>query len=297
MSIDPRPLLFILILIHLSCKTAKKAGMNDIEIVEELSKNDHSLSSPKKGEWLFDHDEPGQSFAQYKSDQPVMPDSIRRKLYLQPLGQFSKVQENIIKYTAEYLTLFFGLKTIVMPVIHDTIIPPGARRIREGGSIQLFAPYILDTILKKSIPANAIALMAITGKDLFHDPSWNFVFGLASLKERVGVSSIYRYSEQPIDSLNYPLCLSRLINTASHEIGHMFSARHCTNAICVMNGSNSLPESDTKPNRLCSECLSKLQWNIGFDVKNRTKLLAKFFEDHRLASDYLLIQADLALMK
>jgi archaemetzincin len=34
--------------------------------------------------------------------------------------------------------------------------------------------------------------MAITEKDLYPKPDWNFVFGLASYTEQIGVTSMYR---------------------------------------------------------------------------------------------------------
>jgi archaemetzincin len=258
-----------------------------------LKENDVQLDRPKAGEWLHEHKEPGQTLNRYQAVHPVRATSLQNTIYLLPLGTFSKAQQNVIKYTADYLTLYFSLPTKVLPVLSDSLIPTDARRERGGGSVQLLAPYILDSVLKERIPNDALSLMAITEKDLYPKSSWSFVFGLATLKERVGVSSIHRYSREPIDSLNYPICLGRLISTSSHEIGHMLSMRHCTYAVCVMNGSNSLSESDSRPNRLCSQCLSKLHWNLGFDVRKRIIALDSFFIHHRLDRDYKAIHRDL----
>ena len=52
-----------------------------------------------------------------------------------------------------------------------------------------------------------------------------------------------------------------------------------------MNGSNSLPESDTQPLRLCPPCLKKLQWNRGFDVLERYRKLEAFCKEHGLANE------------
>lgn len=275
----------------------QKSTLNDVEIIRELKQNDRQLKTPEKGDWMYEHKEPGQTFAQYKAGHPVTPNEQQKKIYLLPLGKFTRPQEDVIRYTADYLQIFFGLETIVLNAVSDSIIPPSARRDRDDGSVQLLAPYILDSILKKSIPADAITVMAVTEKDLYPKPSWGYVFGLASLKERVGVSSVYRYSKQPIDSSNYALPLGRLIKTSSHEIGHMFSVRHCTRAVCVMNGSNSLAEADTRPNRLCTECLHKLHWNLGFDVRQRLVALDSFFLQHQLKRDYQLTDRDRALIQ
>ena len=291
-------LFLILISALSSCSgTQKPEAVSHVAgIIDTLHKNDIGLQQPKPGEWLYEHKESGQNLAQYITADPVRPDSLRKTIYLLPLGKFTKDQENVIRYTADYLALYFGVPTRILPPEPDAIIPENKKRNRQDGSVQLLSTYILD-LLKKRIPHDAIALMAITEKDLYPKPSWNFVFGQASLQERVGVSSIYRYSAQPIDSVNYPLCLGRLISTSSHEIGHMLSMLHCTYAVCVMNGSNSLEESDSKPNRLCSQCLSKLSWNTGVGIRKRSKSLDSFFMRHRLVRDYDVMHADLELVK
>lgn len=271
-------------------------GKPDSFITERIAKNDKPMNNPQPGDWLNKHHESGQTLKQYKSINPVSPDKIRNKIYLQPIGEFSVEQEKIIQYTADYIQLFFGLSTIISPSLSDTIIPENSKRITVDSSIQLLAPYILGNILRPNIPQNAIVVMAITEKDLYPNPSWNYVFGLASLKNRIGVSSIYRYSQTEIDSSNYSICLERIIKTASHEISHMFSMRHCIHAVCVMNGSNSLTESDSRPNRLCSECLSKLHWNLKFDNLKRLNSLKKYFITHHLNRDYELTIADLNLL-
>lgn len=286
--------LYLLVLLSISCQ--QKKDLNGMALINAIKENDEQLSTPKPGEWLYEHHEPGQTFTQYKAEHPVTPNKTQNKIYLQPIGNFSDQQKKIVEYTADYLHLYFNLPTEVSSPISDKIIPDSARRTREDGSIQLLATFILDSLLKKHIPKDAIVVMAITEKDLFPKPSWGFVFGLASLQERVGVSSIYRYSKQPLDSTNYSTCLGRLISTSSHEIGHMFSMRHCIHAICIMNGSNSLSESDSKPNRVCSECLHKLYWNLKFDNKKRLLNLLSFFAKHHLKRDYALLEKDLALL-
>ncbi|EDY16810.1 hypothetical protein CfE428DRAFT_5619 [Chthoniobacter flavus Ellin428] len=50
---------------------------------------------------------------------------------------------------------------------------------------------------------------------------------------------------------------------------------HCTYYSCVMNGSNHLAESDSRPLHLCPVCLRKLQWSTGFDVVARYTALEK----------------------
>jgi predicted Zn-dependent protease len=43
--------------------------------------------------------------------------------------------------------------------------------------------------LQGYLPEDAFCLLGITMEDLYPNPSWNFVFGEAALRERVGVAS------------------------------------------------------------------------------------------------------------
>lgn len=47
--------------------------------------------------------------------------------------------------------------------------------------------------LQGRLPEDAFCLLGITMEDLYPEPSWNFVFGPASLNERVGVYSFARH--------------------------------------------------------------------------------------------------------
>lgn len=52
-----------------------------------------------------------------------------------------------------------------------------------------------------------------------------------------------------------------------------------------MNGSNSLAETDRQPLHLCPDCLGKLAWNRGLDVRRRYERLAGFLAAHGLADE------------
>jgi archaemetzincin len=111
------------------------------------------------------------------------------------------------------------------------------------------------------------------------------------------VSSMARFVDAPLNAGNYAGCLERMIKTSSHEISHMFSFHHCIHAVCVMNGSNSLNESDSRPNRLCSECHRKLQWNVGFNAVKRIEGLHAFFKKHDLIVDAAWMDKELAVVE
>jgi archaemetzincin len=285
----------IFFILLLSCTGNHNKGFDQdgLSLIDAGASLDVKLSRPQPGEWLYEHKEDGQTFEEYKLAEPVSPNSRQRKIYLQPVGKFTSIQNDVIRYTADYLAMYFGLETVVSDPIDDNIIPYTARRKREDGHEQLLTTHFLNSLLPARFPDDAIVVMAITEKDLYPAESWNFVFGQASLKKRIGVSSMYRYTIDFLDTLNYPVCLERLIKTSSHEIGHMFTCQHCTYAICVMNGSNSLYESDMRPNRLCTQCQKKLYWNLKFDVVERARKLSAYFKKHKLETDYKIISADL----
>ena len=58
---------------------------------------------------------------------------------------------------------------------------------------------------------------------------------------------------------------------------------HCVRYECVMNGSNSLGETDRQPSFACPECQEKLRWNAGFDPRARWAALAGFYASVGLA--------------
>ena len=75
----------------------------------------------------------------------------------------------------------------------------------------------------------------------------------------------------------------------THELGHMFGLAHCTAYRCLMNGSNSLPETDAAPLHLCPVCLRKLQSAVGFEPAARYAALQAFYLEHGLddAADWV----------
>ena len=282
--------IIILILGTLSCK--EKAPENK-STIQKLSVNDIKLADPKPGEWLYAHEEFGQTFNQYIQTKPIRPTKDRNVIYLQPIGAFDSLQQSYISDTQSYLRIFFGLDVELLQTMDDSAIPDAARRVGSQGNEQLLATYILDEMLKKRLPQDAIGLMAITAKDLYPRASWNYVFGLSSLEDRVSVTSMYRLH----DELDQRKGLSRLIKVSSHEITHMLSMKHCVHALCLMNGSNHLVEVDSKPNRLCSECTAKLTWNINLDPVIRLELLSSFFEQNGLTADHQMMLRDLKTLK
>lgn len=274
-----------------------KKGSLQLPNFEALSILDKPLSEPKPGDWLSSHDENGQSFDQYfKNKNLVSPLQNKNTIYIQPIGSFTSWEKRIIDWNTEYIQLFFGLKTVQLKPISEKNIPKDKQRIHLGNE-QIDASYIINNLLPKRIPKDGIVIMALTAKDLYPKPEWNFVFGLASYQKRTGVSSIFRYSDESLNEKNYHLCLQRIIKTSTHEISHMFSVAHCINAVCLMNGVNNREEADSRPNVLCSECLTKLSWNLNFDNVVRFNRLIIFMNEHHLDNDALVLGNQLNVLK
>lgn len=165
------------------------------------------------------------------------------------------------------------------------------------GHEQLLAGYLLNDVLKEEKPLNRIALMGLSELDLYPKPEWNYVFGLASYHDKVAVSSIYRLQDGELTSENFNLCLSRLLKISSHEIGHMFGLHHCIAADCVMNGTNSMEETDRHSIRLCSVCQRKLNSCIQYDNKKRLSDLEKYFKNNDLNDGFDLMKKDIGIIQ
>jgi len=263
-----------------------------MDVISALKTNDVALKAPQAGEWLAEHQEEGQTAAQYKRCSPTRPSELVNVIYLQPIGVFDSVNMELVNYTAEYLEICFGLKVWILEPLENRVVADSNTRIGTKKNLQIYAQAILQ-ILKNRKPADAVVYMAITERDLYPRPDWNFAFGVASYKERIGATSMYRLLDYQVGRLDFEHSLSRLIKVASHEIGHMFTLHHCTHAVCTMNGSNSLGESDRKPNRFCSECTDKLTWNLHLNVLDRLHRFQEYFKKHKLDKDLRLIEADL----
>lgn len=247
------------------------------------------LPTPRPGDWLAQHEEPGQTYADYRAEDPITPDEQRGVLYVLPIGEFSPARQRVLEATLAILPPWFGLPVTTLPALPLSEIPADAQRTSpQGPWRQLRSTWLLEEALRPRLPADGACLIGFCADDLWPGPGWNFVFGEASLRHRVGVWSLYRNGDPGADERAFRLCLERTLKTATHEIGHMFSQRHCTAWLCNMNGANHQDESDRQPLWLCRECLPKLLWACGLDGATRARNLTQYCEEHRLpaASHY-----------
>lgn len=245
--------------------------------IQHMAKLHTPLGEPQAGDWLIDHNEKGQSIVQYGKSGPNQPNKVRNKLYIVILGEPAPKQKEILSVAESYLTAFYGLPTRRLAPIPLEAIPDTARRMWD--SEQFLTPYLLHEVLAPDLPEDAFAYLMFTTEDLYPKESWFFVFGQASLRERVGVWSMHRYGDPEEDEAAYELALIRTLNTSAHETGHMFGIKHCTRFECAMAGSNSLEESDRRPNYFCPQCDLKVCGNTQTDPVARYLRLAQFWAD------------------
>jgi archaemetzincin len=238
------------------------------------------VPAPGPQDWLAVHPEPGQSFDQFVQSRPNRPDKKRNVIYLLPLGEFPHGQAPPVDALREYAAAFFALEVRVLPALGLSEQRITTRRNATSGNRQLLTTDIL-AILKTRIPDDGFCLLGITMEDLYPDPSWNFVFGQASLRERVGVYSFVRYDPafygRPRGEDYEKTLLRRRSKVLVHETGHLFGLQHCLYYHCAFNGSNHLAESDARPLHACPVDLHKLYESIGFDVTRRYANLYRFY--------------------
>lgn len=268
---------------------AKQSDANDPEpefYRAKMEKIRHlfvAKGKPQANDWLASHPESGQTFNQYRSIGPNRPTAERTKLYLQPIGDFTAEQLEVIKTLRQFMGIVFGLSVEFLPQKKLSEIPAAAQRLNGfTGQRQLLSTHILYQILKPTRPADAVAVLGLTNVDLWPGKNWNFVFGQASLADRVGVWSTARLGDPIKESA---LFLRRVLQVAVHETGHMFSIKHCITYECCMNGANHQGESDKAPLVFCAECEAKLWWACRMEPAKKAEALHAFGKEHKLSPD------------
>jgi archaemetzincin len=271
---------------HVPDAAARREAIGDLDEVpaEQRALFDPAgfepIEAPAPGDWLAEHAEPGQSFRDYVRGRRNLVAEKRRTLYLLPIGGLERPGSPDIATLAEYAGIYFGLPVKTLEPV--AVEQAGAReRLNpHSGERQILSTDVL-TYLERTLPADAYALIALTDIDLYPDPSWNFVFGQASLMDRVGVFSFARYvpgfGGGTAEGDPAPLVLRRSLKVMVHEVGHMFGIHHCIWFRCVMNGSNHLAETDTRPHHLCPVDLHKVWHATRVDPADRYRRLARFY--------------------
>ncbi len=169
------------------------------------------------------------------------------KIVLVPIGN---VPKEILTFLKEKLAKKFGVEVVIgksLPFPYYAEVP--SRK-------QFSSSQILDKLLEAK--GGKERILGLVDVDLFVE-NLNFVFGQASLTEKVALISLTRlrqeFYRQPPDA---NLFLERTLKEAVHELGHTYGLNHCPNSECVMHFSNSLADTDYKKSDFCSNCEKKL---------------------------------------
>ncbi len=252
---------------------------------------------PGRSDWLTLHTEKGQEFAAYRDFSARPADATRHIIYLLPLGDFPEETSPSFEELRAYTAAFYQLEVRLLPAYDPHELEFSPRKNPHTGQRQILTTDVMQW-LKPRLPADACCLLAVTMADLYPRASWNYVFGQASIDERVGIFSLARYDpafwgdERGRDYRT--IILQRSCKVLVHETGHMFGLQHCIYFACVMNGANHMVETDRQPQALCPVCLRKLQFATGFDARKRYESLARFYRAHRWYDDLDLVNRQLA---
>jgi archaemetzincin len=254
------------------------------EVEDRLRPLATPLGEPEIGDWLAEHREKGQTFRQYLAANPVRRGRDLTTIYLCLLGEFTHPQQTILGHTQQFLGLCFDAPVQLRRRVPLADVPARARRRHpDWGDDQVLTTYVLREVLEADRPADALAYLALTASDLWPGEGWNFLFGQANLRQRVGVWSIYRNGDPGAGAAAFRLCLRRTLMTATHETGHILTMKHCTAFNCLMNGSNHQEERDRRPLHPCPVCLRKLLWNLQAEPVGYLRRLEAFCREHALA--------------
>ena len=243
------------------------------------------LKTPGPSDWLTHHSESGQTFRQFTEGKPNYPNSGQHKIVLLPLGEFPENEQAELELLRQFTAKFFMMETVWLSplAIDETKMP---FKVSESRRRQLYTEDAIEELIKH-LPDDAYCMLAVTMEDLVPRGNWNYVFGQASFRERVGVFSFARFDPKFFgeELVAGPIIARRRCLVLAHEIGHMFGIKHCIYYDCLMNGSNSLAESDAGPLNLCPVCLRKLHHSVGFDLADREREIAEVLRDQGLTDD------------
>ena len=246
-------------------------------------------AEPKPGEWMAEHPEPRQPFSEYARSDPIRPTRGRHTLVISPVGPMCEEEKARLVVLREFLEAYYTLPVRIGKPLPLAGVTSRQRSIFGRTVRQYLTGEILHQTLRPALPSDAMCLLGVTMEDLYPEPSWNYVFGQAMLTQRVGVYSLVRFYPafwgRSETAAAMQKGLVRSLHTLVHETGHMFGVHHCQQYDCVMNGSNSLAESDTRPIHLCPVCLQKFRWDIGFDMVARYEALRKFYKAHAMKAE------------
>ena len=242
--------------------------------------------------------EKGQSFEEYTESNPNRPNTDSDKIYILLIGDFDKKQLEVLDQTIEYMESCFSLpvkKLASYPL--KRIADSAKRESPQYGHPQLNATKIIKDVLLPNRPEDSVALIGFTAVDLFPSEDMNYVFGLSSLTNRIGVWSIYRNGNPEVNENMYKQCMRRTISTAIHQTGHIFGIKHCIAYECVMSQRDNIEQKDLRGLHFCPSCQQKLNWSMKSDPAKRFRKLMALCGSIGLKKEADFFQKSLELLR
>ena len=176
---------------------------------------------------------------------------------------------------------------------------PLLSRRAQDGTLQL---EVIDLIaaMKELLPEDGFALIIVTDEDLYESGREDDqLLGRAAGQDLVCVVSTHTLSTtegkgkggralNPGSIAEWGdesrMQLLNLLNTAVHEVLHIFALDHCAMYLCTMAAGVSAPSTDSDlPYTsvcLCPCCVRKLQLAVGFGFGQRLKTLESWYRRH-----------------
>lgn len=259
------------------------------------------IPEPRPRDWLSLHPELMQTFDAFRiafgdSKGKMGPSPERQCLHLLPLGPGQPDPDLFSRLRDICAAFFYPLRVAVVRLPGDAPVP--------GPDGEINADEVLAW-MSAGLRANSALMVALTEAPLRSGGS--LTIGASDWAARVCVCSIEKYVpthatvlDEPLPILppespstvaavashlrqfaikpnaeDLPIVFERITKLILHEAVHMFGVLHCCYYRCLMNGSSTLEEVDSKPPYLCGMCLKKLQLVLGFDPLERYVKLAK----------------------
>ncbi len=261
----------------------KEADPNSIMVLDTTGADLNSILSLHKRVNFKNRD---QSLIDYAKSNPNRPDSIRKVIYLLPLGDMSEAMESLLNEEIAYLSKFFQLPVKVLPRIPFNDIKkidsvktrmyssPSYGRIKGENlnlTEQIEGNSLMEFFVLPNKPADAIVILGITDHDLY-SRNYNFIYGTSSLKGGAGLISTHRLQDNPYETQ------SNIRKSATKQIANAFSIFNVKDYLCVMNFHKSVEELERGVYYLSPLALQKLKINIGFDYNKRFADLRDFWK-------------------
>lgn len=240
------------------------------------------LGPPASGDWLDHFREGGQTVGEHARDCANRRTARRHTLHLQPYRDLDPTQRAVLPLLERFVEAYFTVEAERRP---DRSAPPAAWSAGRG---QWDAEIIAED-QKRAVPTDSLGVLGLLGGDLYA-AGLNFVFGIGLFADRVGVHSLHRFGAEP------SALRRRAFALAAHELGHMFGMHHCVFYACVMNGSNSLAETDRQPLHLCPVCREKLRHAIGFTHAERYRGLARFYAEAGMPAEAAFVEGQIEVL-